>query len=111
MYKARLINPLKQFGKLNLELILEDEAGVLPFVRQWCKFPDTVTDQQILEYTEKIIDIHVAQEQAKENATDEVKAVPKQVQLADISIDKVTVGTTVKTRETKDGGLSIESNG
>ena len=47
MYIASYINRHTQFGKLNATLVLTDDAGLMPLQRQWMKFPDTVTQQQL----------------------------------------------------------------
>lgn len=116
MYTARFINPLKQFGKLNVELILSDPDGVLPGMRQWMKFPDDVTGDTMLTAAENFIKRAVANAKdavatakqspspeivlalmnidAKHTVTIEAMDETKLV-LADLQIDKEGVGTEV----------------
>ena len=63
MYQAHYINPHFQFGKKNFELILEDDAGVLPTIRQWAKFNENVTDDEMITFAENIIDQVLAEQQ------------------------------------------------
>jgi len=47
MYKGHLINPLIQFGRMEFDLLFEDEDGILPAQRTVISFPDTATENEI----------------------------------------------------------------
>lgn len=57
-YQATYINPLVQFGSINLTLLLEDDAGVYPPARVEKKFryPEQVTEAGLLAEAQKEID-------------------------------------------------------
>ena len=61
-YQASYINPLYQFDKQLYELVLEDDAGVLPTVRQWVEFDEVVDEQSMITRAEQIIDAVLAQQ-------------------------------------------------
>lgn len=49
MYKATYINPLVQFGRSEYTLVLVDDAGVMPTLRQQCSFtPDQLAQMQAI---------------------------------------------------------------
>jgi len=62
-YQASFINPLVQFGKRTVELLLVDDAGVLPTIRQWRDFPAAITAQELVTAGQAAITA-VLQEQA-----------------------------------------------
>ena len=39
-YKGKLINRLAQFGKVSYDLVVEDDAGILPLLRHSVSLPD-----------------------------------------------------------------------
>ena len=46
------INPLKQYGKISYEMLVElDETGLLTIARVSKRFPDTITTDKIIENT------------------------------------------------------------
>jgi len=100
MYTARYINPLKQFGKLNTELILTDPEGVLPDVRQWTKFPDTTTDQKMLTQAENIAKSFVKELKQKQDVSAEISQIDEeQIAFASIKLDKPIKGTETVTKD------------
>lgn len=62
MYQAHYINPLFQFGKKTYELVITDDAGVLPTERQWMDFDETITDQEMIVRAETFIDAVLARQ-------------------------------------------------
>ena len=68
MYRATYINPLKQFGHLELTLIVTDDEGVLPNLRIDKKFPDSVTDEELAQEAQRTAELlwneHIEQEKA-----------------------------------------------
>lgn len=72
MYQPAFINPHKQFGKQNYELVLTDDAGVLPTIRQWMSFPEDVKDSELFEAAEDYI-THVLDTQLAELTSQEVQ--------------------------------------
>ncbi len=115
MYKARFINPLKQFGKQNYELILTDDEGVLPPIRQWCKFSDKVTDDELIEFADSYIKQYLNERadalsvKPSEEKTDidilqeEKIAEAKLVTIVDCKLDKPLLGTVDVTKKIIDG--------
>lgn len=58
MYQAKYINPLVQFGTVYLTLILEDDEGIMPLVRQDKKFtrPEQITEEGLKAEAQKTIE-------------------------------------------------------
>lgn len=71
MYQPAFINPHKQFGKQNYELILTDDVGVLPTIRQWMSFPEGIKDTELFKKAEEYI-THVLDSQLAELTAQEV---------------------------------------
>lgn len=47
MYQATYINPIYQLGRIEYELLLVDDAGILPDQRIPKSFPDTSTQTEL----------------------------------------------------------------
>lgn len=62
-YQAVYINPLVQFGAVNLTLVLSNTEGIMPNVRVDKKFryPEQVTAEGLAAEAQKIIDWAVAE--------------------------------------------------
>jgi hypothetical protein len=65
VYKARFINPQTLFGKIERDLILTDDAGVLPPVRQHIRLPEGASDTDFLDVAQRFIRALAADEDAK----------------------------------------------
>ncbi len=65
-YTAMYINPLVQFGVVNLTLILSDTDGTMPGVRMDKKFrdPEQITEVDLATEAQKSIDWAIAEYKA-----------------------------------------------
>lgn len=54
-YTFEYINPLIQFEKLNVELILVDDEGILPPVRQWMTFSNKISENDLIKAGDSFI--------------------------------------------------------
>ena len=94
MYQPHYINPLRQFGKLNLDLILEDDEGVLPPRRISKSFDEKITDEDLarcgrLEIYNVLRELHPVREGDRQRDTEESETQDRTASLdTSVSIDK-----------------------
>lgn len=80
MITTRFINPLTQFGRTEYELVHINESGEI-IHRQWCKFPEGVTDKQLQAFAEKVSPRLKTESILKEGESIRVATVDKPLQI------------------------------